>query len=131
MNSAMAARLGTEGLTQSFDADYEQVWNAALGALEDKTIETGNKDIGQITTKAEKSTNLLGDKSTTYSIKITRAKPVKVIIHVNIEKTVSVGLSGRSSTDTYSDDDEEKAVMKKIEGALASAPKTKTEEKKK
>lgn len=117
--TAFADRLGTEGVTKTFDAEYESAWNAALVAIEDLTIESANKDVGQIITKAVKSTNFLGDKSTTTQIKIGRSKPIKVVVHVNIEKTVTTsGRLSRSATDTYSDDDAEKAIMQKIENEL-------------
>jgi hypothetical protein len=120
--AGFADRLGTEGATQTFDADFEKVWNAALVALDDKTIETANKEIGQITTKAEKGHSFLaGDTSKSISVKIGRAKPCKVVIHANVERTtqVSVGGATRSGTDTYSDDDLEKEVLKAMEKQLS------------
>lgn len=120
--SAHADRLGTDGTSRAFDADYEKVWNAALVALDDKTIESANKDIGQIVTKAVKSSNLLGDKSTTIAVKIGHAKPCKVMVHVNIERTVQgggLGIGGTmSQTDTYSDDDKEKDILDSMDKAL-------------
>lgn len=122
---SMADRLGTDGTSQTFDADFEKVWNAALVALDDKTIDQANKDIGQITTKAEKGHNLTGETSKTIAVKISHAKPCKVMIHANVERIVTVsagpfGAGSRSGTDTYSDDGLEKEILSGIEKALSS-----------
>ncbi len=117
--NASADRTGTEGATQVFQADFEKVWNAALVALDDKTIESASKDVGQILTKAEKGHNFTGETSKSISVKISHASPCKVTVHSNIERTVSAGPFGNvKGTDTYSDDDQEKEILKAIEKSL-------------
>jgi hypothetical protein len=120
---AIADRLGTDGTSQTFDADFEKVWNAALVALDDKTIDSANKDIGQITTKPEKGHNLTGETSKTIALKISHAKPCKVMVHANIERVTQGGMLGMrgtaSMTSTYSDDGLEKDILKGIEKSLA------------
>lgn len=120
--TVIADRRGTDGATQNFDADFEKVWSAALTALDDKTIESASKDIGQISTKAVKDHSFLaGDTSKTVSVKVGRSKPCKVTVHANIERTVQVSVGGatRSATDTYSDDDLEKEILKSMEKELS------------
>lgn len=123
--TCFADRLGTAGTSRTFDANFEKVWNAALVALDDKTIATANKDVGQIITQVEKGSNFLGEKETTISIKIGHAKPCKVMVHVNIARTVQgggVGIGGTmSQTDTYSDDGKEKDILDAMDKALKSA----------
>lgn len=105
-----------DGTSQVIDNSFDKIWDASVAALEDKTIDQANKDIGQITTKPEKSSFLSLNISKTITVKISKSSPCKVTVVSTVEKSRQA--HGRTDSDIGNDSGAEKDLLEKIQKNL-------------
>lgn len=101
---------------QTYSAAYDKLWDAAVTALEDKTIDQANKDIGQITLKPEESSFLSVNMSKTTVVKISHSG--KVTVTSDVKKCRQA--LGRTDCLNDADESQEKSILEAIEKALGA-----------